>query len=142
MTEDKWKVCALCRYLETVDNGLEIDEVLDTEYTLFHCGRLNVFRHEEYLMAPVTSSVEDTRHDVCPYWEPWSNDCVKSEERFLGLPEAENLIAMEDSELTNLFDNVFGDTQENSATSQNIQSSLDTEDTQKQIEETGGANEL
>ena len=118
MTEDKWKVCALCRYLETIDNGLEIDEVLDTEYTLFRCARLNIFRHEEYLMAPATDTVEDTRKDVCPYWEPWSSDCVKSEERFFGLPEAENLVAAEDSELANLFNSVF------------------------EIDETGGEDEL
>ncbi len=107
MTEDKWKVCALCRYLETVDNGLEIDEILDTEYTLFHCTRLNIFRQEEYLLAPVSDKVEDKRTDVCPYWEPWSQDCLGSEERFLGLPEAENLINREESELASLFNSVF-----------------------------------
>lgn len=107
MTEDKWKVCALCRYLETVDNGLEIDEVLDTEYTLFHCTRLNIFRQEEYLMVPVTDKVKDTRTDVCPYWEPWSKDCLGAEERFLGLPEANNLLAREESELADLFNSVF-----------------------------------
>lgn len=111
MTEDKWKVCALCRYLETVDNGLEIDEVLDTEYALFHCARLNIFRHEEYLMVPVTDKVEDKRTDVCPYWEPWSKDCFGAQERFLGLPEAENLLVAEESELAGLFDSVFEDKQ-------------------------------
>ena len=111
MTEDKWKVCALCRYLETVDNGLEIDEVLDTEYDLFHCARLNIFRHEEYLMVPVTDKVEDKRTDVCPYWEPWSKDCFGAQERFLGLPEAENLLVAEESELAGLFDSVFEDKQ-------------------------------
>lgn len=111
MTEDKWKVCALCRYLETVDNGLEIDEVLDTEYALFHCARLNIFRHEEYLMVPVTDKVEDKRTDVCPYWEPWSKDCFGVQECFLGLPEAENLLVAEESELAGLFDSVFEDKQ-------------------------------
>ncbi len=112
MTEDKWKVCALCRYLETVDNGLEIDEVLDTEYTLFHCTRLNIFRQEEYLMVPVTDKVEDRRTKVCPYWEPWSKDCLGAKERFLGLPEAENLLMTEESELADLFNSVFENEQD------------------------------
>lgn len=115
MTEDKWKVCALCRYLETVDNGLEIEEILDTEYTLFHCSRLNIFRQEAYLMAPVTDKVEDTRSNVCPYWEPWSKDCLGSEKRFLGLPEAENLLQIENSELAELFNSVFRDEEEQPA---------------------------
>ncbi len=115
MTEDKWKVCALCRYLETVDNGLEIDEVLNTEYTLFHCTRLNIFRQEEYLMVPVTDKVEDTRTEVCPYWEPWSKDCLGAEKRFLGLPEAQNLLITEEAELADLFNSVFENEQKHTA---------------------------
>ncbi|MGM9991396.1 MAG: hypothetical protein ACI376_00875 [Candidatus Bruticola sp.] len=109
MTQDKWKVCALCRYLDTVDQGLEIDEILDTEYSLFHCSRLNVFRHEEYLMAPVKETVEDTKKEVCPYWEPWSSDCLKVNEQFIGLPDIENLDVIKDDGLAALLSAVVGD---------------------------------
>ncbi|MGM9998715.1 MAG: hypothetical protein ACI38Q_04900 [Candidatus Bruticola sp.] len=109
MTQDKWKVCALCRYLDTVDRGLEIDEILDTEYSLFHCSKLDVFRHEEYLMAPVTGTVEDSKKEACPYWEPWSADCLKAEERFVGLPDIENLESVEDRDLADVLAKILAD---------------------------------
>lgn len=97
--DDKWKVCALCRFLETVDRGIYIEDIEETEYSLFHCKKLDVYQHEEYLMVPTPASTEEMepKNDrVCPYWEPWEDD---TESPFIGLPEDFQPLSINDVEL-------------------------------------------
>ena len=92
MVADKWKVCALCRFLQVLDQGQEIEEVLDTEYNLFYCARLGEVRYESSLMVPADEDIADSGREArCPYWEPWSCDLEGARQKFVGLPEAQDL---------------------------------------------------
>lgn len=104
MDSDKWKVCALCRHLETVESGQEIEDIADTEYAVFHCRRLDVYRREDYLMAPVTEELHPSEPGCCPYWEPWQD---KARENFLGLPDLDDLSESDDSELNEFLRSVL-----------------------------------
>jgi hypothetical protein len=69
--DDSWKICALCRHLETVEEGREFPLIVDTDYLVFRCRRLGWKRREDYLMEPVPEDLEPPEVSVCPYWEPW-----------------------------------------------------------------------
>lgn len=69
--DDDWKICALCRHLETVDEGREFEKIADTEYMVFRCRKLGWTTREDYLMKPVGESLEKPEPFHCPHWEPW-----------------------------------------------------------------------
>lgn len=69
--DDAWKICALCRHLETVEQGREFPGIVDTEYLVFRCRRLGWKHREDYLMEPVREDLEPVDPAGCPYWEPW-----------------------------------------------------------------------
>lgn len=70
---DEWKICALCRHLETIGQGREFERIADTEYLVFRCRKLGVTTREDYLMAPVSETLDRPERPVCPYWEPWDS---------------------------------------------------------------------
>lgn len=66
-----WKICALCRNLEVVEQGREFDQIADTEYMVFRCRVLGWTTREDYLMdADPSASVGRSESADCPYWEP------------------------------------------------------------------------
>lgn len=98
-------MCALCRFLDVVAQDEAIEGIMDTEYTVFHCTKLNILRYEEYLMAPVTENLEDTKSKACPYWEPWKTDAVPAREsKHIGLPDRDDLPELSPQELSDLLE--------------------------------------
>ena len=69
--KDEWKICALCRHLETVEQGREFEGIADTEHRVFRCRVLNWTTREDYLMKPVPQKLEASEPFHCPHWEPW-----------------------------------------------------------------------
>ncbi|MGI5844326.1 MAG: hypothetical protein ACOX9B_09150 [Candidatus Xenobium sp.] len=69
--EDSWKICALCRHLEILEEGEEFPGILDTRYLVFRCRNLGWRSREDYLMEPVSQDLELPAARVCPFWEPW-----------------------------------------------------------------------
>jgi hypothetical protein len=67
-----WKICALCRHLEVVEQGREFPRIADTEYLVFRCRVLGWTTREDYLMAPVEKEIQEPRPFDCPHWEMWS----------------------------------------------------------------------
>src|SRR5690606_25558803 len=55
---DDWKICALCRNLETVESGREFEGIADTEYMVFRCKVLGWTTREDYLMKPAPAALE------------------------------------------------------------------------------------
>jgi hypothetical protein len=69
------KICATCIHLKVLDQGREFDLILDTEYTLFECEKLNQRTKEFYLMVPVNDCLElNEPESICSYWEPWKRE--------------------------------------------------------------------
>lgn len=71
--DDSWRICALCRHLEAVEEGREFPGIVDTEYMVFRCRRLGWKQREDYLMEPVREDLEPADPVGCPYWEPWED---------------------------------------------------------------------
>ena len=69
--DEAWKICALCRHLEKVEEGREFPGIVDTEFMVFRCSKLGWKRREDYLMEPVSEVLEPPEASHCPYWEPW-----------------------------------------------------------------------
>lgn len=104
---DKWRVCALCRHLESVASDQDIEGVLDTEYTVFHCRKLDAYRCEQYLLTPPAESTEEMEagnKEACPYWEPWEQE---NTEAFVGLPDCDSDVS--DSEMARLLQELMKD---------------------------------
>ena len=111
---DNWKVCALCRHLESVVSGQSIEGLNNSEYTLFRCRKLDVYRCEEYLMVPAAESTEEMDacagdKDVCPYWE----GLEENTEKFIGLPDFDS--DMTEGDLESVLKNILKDASDEEA---------------------------
>ncbi|MBQ7502254.1 hypothetical protein IJT93_06010 [bacterium] len=98
---DKWKVCALCRHLESVVSDQDIEGIINTEYTVFHCRKLDAYRYEQYLLTPPAESTEEmeagNREEPCPYWEAWEQE---NAEAYAEMPECDGDVS--DSDMARL----------------------------------------
>ena len=67
---DPFKICALCKNLEVLEQGREFEQIADTEYVKFRCKVLGWTSRDDYLMDPEPASGvgKDEPFD-CPYWE-------------------------------------------------------------------------
>lgn len=71
--DDIWKVCAMCRHFDALEQGLAVEGMADTEYGVFRCRKLDVERREDYALAPADEDLENPSPGKCPFWEPWQN---------------------------------------------------------------------
>lgn len=65
-------ICATCRHLVPLETGREFDQIADTEYTKFTCDIFGWKKKEFYLMAPVEKNLDNTRKQICEFWEEWT----------------------------------------------------------------------
>lgn len=72
---DSWKICALCRNLEMVDQGREFEKIADTEYMVFRCRVLGWSTRENYLMdSDPAGNIGPVEPTTCPHWEPHTRE--------------------------------------------------------------------
>ncbi|MEW6283972.1 MAG: hypothetical protein AB1758_35495 [Candidatus Eremiobacterota bacterium] len=73
--EQGWRICALCRNLEVVEQGREFPQIADTEFMVFRCRVFGWTSREDYLMQPSPEAIDTEEKPFdCPRWEPWSKD--------------------------------------------------------------------
>lgn len=70
-SDQVWRICALCRHLEVIESGQDIPGLLDSEYNIYRCAKLNITSRENYLLLPVEPELSKPKPVVCPYWEAW-----------------------------------------------------------------------
>lgn len=68
---NRLRICALCRHLEVVEKNREFARVVDSEFMVYRCRKLNVQKREDYLMEPVPTHLERPQPTECPFWEPF-----------------------------------------------------------------------
>ncbi len=67
---DSFRICATCRHLRVVEQRREFEQIIDTEYVVFHCDAFGVTTREDFLMAPPVSDLPDRdSRPPCPRWE-------------------------------------------------------------------------
>ncbi len=67
---DPFKICALCRHLEVVEQGREFEQIADTEYVKFRCKVLGWTSRDDYLMdSDPSTSLKEPEPFECPHWE-------------------------------------------------------------------------
>ncbi len=72
MPEEGWKICALCRNLEVLEQGREFEQIADTEFIVFRCKVFNWTSREDFLMKPPSGKLDETEPPFdCPHFEPW-----------------------------------------------------------------------
>ncbi len=71
MPEEGWKICALCRNFEVLQQGREFEQIADTEYIVYRCKIYNWTGREDFLMKPPTGRVDEDKPFDCPHFEPW-----------------------------------------------------------------------
>ena len=68
----EYRICALCRHLEVVEQGQEFPGILDTEYRVFRCRVFGWSTREDYLMgSDAQQSFAKQEPFDCPRWEGW-----------------------------------------------------------------------
>ncbi len=64
-----FRICALCRHLEVLEQGREFPKMADTEFTVFRCAVLGWKTREDYLMdSEPRRSFEKQEAFDCPHW--------------------------------------------------------------------------
>lgn len=64
------ETCATCRHLKIVEEGFEVEGLLDTAYLKSRCEVLGWEVKEHYLL-PDPQQKEIRGAQECPYWEYW-----------------------------------------------------------------------
>lgn len=64
-----FRICALCRHLQVLEQGREFPNMADTEFTVFRCAVLGWKTREDYLMdSEPRRSFEKQEAFDCPHW--------------------------------------------------------------------------
>ena len=69
---DPFRICALCRHFEVLENGREFPQIADSAFLSYRCRKLGWERREDYLMSskPEAEFAEQPNQKFdCPHWE-------------------------------------------------------------------------
>jgi hypothetical protein len=70
MLPQAFRICATCRNLDVLEEGREFEKIADSAYVVFSCKVLGWKTREDYLMAPVPTSLPGSAETFeCPHWE-------------------------------------------------------------------------
>lgn len=72
-----FQICATCKNLQIVEQGCEIEHILDTAYVTFRCSLAGWETREYYLTIPASNAhvIEDKPFE-CIFWEDWKEPFV------------------------------------------------------------------